>query len=170
MDRFPALLQGKDTLRDNAERLKFAKMAIARKRFAFSARLFDEAFESDPMIAKNLMAGHRYRAARVAALASSGQGDDDPRPDDAAKAKLREQALGWLKADLSVWTTNAKLGGPGDKEIVAKILDRWKKDAAFAGVRDEKELAKLPEADRKEWQALWADVLALLKRVEKPIS
>jgi hypothetical protein len=34
----------------------------------------------------------------------------------------------------------------------------------LADVRDEPELAKLREAERKEWRAFWADVAALLER------
>ena len=56
------------------------------------------------------------------------------------------------------------------KETVAKILAHWKQDPDLVGIRDTQELAKLPEAERKEWQALWTDVDALLKRVDKPTS
>ena len=59
---------------------------------------------------------------------------------------------------------------PGNKELVAKALNHWKKDPDLAGVRDDEELAKLPEAEREAWKTLWADVAALLKRVEKPTS
>ena len=38
-------------------------------------------------------------------------------------------------------------------------LREWQQDADFAGVRGEA-LAKLPEAERKAWQQLWADVEA----------
>jgi hypothetical protein len=53
---------------------------------------------------------------------------------------------------------------PGNKELVAKTLTHWKQDTDLAGIRDEQELAKLPEDERKAWQSLWADVDALLKR------
>ena len=34
------------------------------------------------------------------------------------------------------------------------------------GIRDAEALAKLPEAERKAWQSLWADVDALLKQAK----
>jgi hypothetical protein len=34
----------------------------------------------------------------------------------------------------------------------------------MAGVRDEKSLAQLPEAERVAWQQLWDDVETLLKK------
>jgi hypothetical protein len=55
---------------------------------------------------------------------------------------------------------------PGNKELVAKTLNHWKNDTDLAGVRDEKELARLPEDERKVWQALWAEVDSLLHRAE----
>ena len=47
---------------------------------------------------------HCYNAARAAALAAAGQGQDEPPLDEAAKAKLRRQALDWLKAELTAWS------------------------------------------------------------------
>ncbi len=40
----------------------------------------------------------------------------------------------------------------------------WKEDNDLAGVRDADALSKLPEAERKSWQALWTDVDRLLER------
>ena len=92
----------------------------------------------------------------------------EPPLDEAAKAKLRAQALAWLKAELSAWKRVSMIVEPGNKELVAKTLAHWKQDADLAGIRDEPELAKLPEAERQEWQALWADVDGLLKRTQGP--
>ena len=39
-------------------------------------------------------------------------------------------------------------------------MTRW----GLAGLPDAEALASLPEAERKEWQALWADVEALIAR------
>jgi tetratricopeptide (TPR) repeat protein len=41
-------------------------------------------------------------------------------------------------------------------------LSGWQTEPALAGVRDEAALAKLPAAEREQWQGLWADVAALL--------
>jgi hypothetical protein len=55
---------------------------------------------------------------------------------------------------------------PGNKKLVAKTLAHWKQETDLAGIRDEEALAKLSEPERREWQALWAEVEALLKRVQ----
>ncbi len=50
----------------------------------------------------------------------------------------------------------------GAREVV-KTLEHWLRDTDLAGVRAPKELAKLPEQERKEWRAFWAEVRALLE-------
>ena len=54
--------------------------------------------------------------------------------------------------------------GPGNKEEVAKTLTHWKTDADLAGIRDENELAKLPEDERAAFQKFWKDVDELLAK------
>ncbi len=89
---------------DNAERVAIADVAYAVKQFAVAARLWAEALETDPKLGDDRQGLHRYGAARAAALAAAGQGKDESPLDDAAKVKLRGQALDWLKAELSAWT------------------------------------------------------------------
>jgi hypothetical protein len=43
-------------------------------------------------------------------------------------------------------------------------MRHWLKDDDFAGVRGAKSLARLPKADRKEWQKLWEEVETLRQR------
>ncbi len=166
VDRLPAVLKGDESPRDAAERLAFARMAYDTKHHATAARLWAEALEADPRLGDDRQAGHRYDAACAASRAASGQGVDAANLDKEAKASLRAQALGWLKADFSAWERVAMIVEPGNKERVAKTLAHWKVDADLASVRDEKNLAKLPEAERKEWEKLWADVDAQLNRAQ----
>jgi eukaryotic-like serine/threonine-protein kinase len=165
LDARLAAVAGGGTPKDNAERLALAGRAHAMRRFALAARLWAEALAADPKLADDRQAQHRYHAACAAALAGSGQGKDDPKPDDAAKAKLRKQALDWLKAELSAWKRVSMIVEPGNKELVAKTLTHWKQDADLAGIRDAKELAKLPDEERAALKQLWGDVEALLTKV-----
>jgi hypothetical protein len=95
----------------------------------------------------------RYAAARAAALAAAGQGKDQPPQGDAAKGKLRWQALDWLKAELGDWS---KVQPP--RVFIARNLWRWQQDSALAGIRDKAALAKLPAEQRKAFARFWADV------------
>jgi hypothetical protein len=94
---------------------------------------------------------------------AAGKGNDDPKSDDAARAKLRRQAVDWLKADLAILVESDP---PQAKAFIAKPLNHWQEDADLACIRDEKELAKQPKAERMEWNKLWAEVDSLLKRVQ----
>ncbi|MDB5352869.1 MAG: serine/threonine protein kinase [Planctomycetota bacterium] len=166
--RLPALLRGDDSPKDNAERLSLGQLCQDMKRFAASARFRGDALTDDPKLADDRKAQHSYDAACSAALAGTGQGKDDPKPDDAARAKLRQQARDWLRDELSAWEKVAMTDGPGNKPLVVKALEHWKTDADLAGVRDAQALAKLPEDERKAWRVLWASVDSLLAKVVKP--
>jgi hypothetical protein len=152
------------TLLNNGECLKLANRAYEKTLHAAAARLFAEALANDPKLADNRQAQHAYNAACAAALSGCGHGKDDPRPDDAAKAKLRGQALDWLKAELAAWAKVVDEGSAEMKAKVAPALQHWKADADLVGIRDEKELAKLPEAERAAFQQLWLDVDQLLAK------
>ncbi len=138
-------------------------MAYDTTRYAAAARLFAEALEDDPKLAADRRTQHPYNAACCAALAAAGKGEDDPKPDDAARSDLRRQALDWLKAELAAWSRVRESGDPRTGAAVAPTLRHWQQDADLAGVRDEAALAALPEEERAEWQALWAEVGRLLE-------
>jgi serine/threonine-protein kinase len=139
-------------------------LAYRTKRFGPSARLYAESLRGDPKLAEDTNAENRYNAARAAALAGCRQGKDDPPPDDAARAKLRAQALGWLRDELAARSKLLDGGQPAARAPVRRALEHWQADADLAGLRDEAELAKLPEGERRAWRALWEDVGTLLKK------
>jgi tetratricopeptide (TPR) repeat protein len=163
-DRLPAVLKGTDKPADNAERLAFALMAYDAKRHAAAARLWGEALAADPKLVDDRQAGHAYNAACAAALAAAGRGEDDPKPDDAARAGLRRRALGWLRGELAAWSKALDGDAPKARAAVAQTLLHWRRDPDLAGIRDAGALAALPEAEREECQALWAEADRLLRR------
>ncbi len=166
--RLPDVISGKDKPATLAECLDFAQLCYDRKFYAASARLWAEAFAKDPKVVADRARQHRYNAACAAALAGCGQGKDEPPPDDVAKSALRKQALEWLKAEHAEWAKFLETGPPQAHPFVAQTLRHWKADTDLAGIRDELELAKLPESERQGWQALWAEVAELLKKAETP--
>jgi serine/threonine protein kinase/Tfp pilus assembly protein PilF len=163
--KLPAILKGEVTPRDSAERLALVDVCYKTGRYATSARFWDEAFAETPALADDMVKQNRYSAACSASLAASGRGKDEPMPDDPAKTRLREQALGWLRLDLAAWGKVLDGGNePARKQAVAQQLAHWKEDADLAGIRDEEPLAKLPEAEREAFRTLWADVDRLLAK------
>jgi eukaryotic-like serine/threonine-protein kinase len=165
-ERLPAILKGEDHPKDVAERLVLAQMCYDTKRHSAAARFWAEALEADPNLADDRRASHRYNAACAAALAASGETKDVPAPDAAAQAKLRRQSLLWLKAEQAAWGKLLESGPAQARIAVARFMNHWKEDKDLAGIRQAEALAKLPEAEQKEWQALWAEVEALLKRAQ----
>jgi eukaryotic-like serine/threonine-protein kinase len=160
--RLLALSKGEDRPKKNDERLDVVQMCSDTKRFAAAARFWAEAMKADPKLGEDRQAYHRYNAACAAALAAAGKDVDDPSPNDVAKANLRGQALTWLKAELAAWAKFLDADGARAQPVVIQMLQHWKVDTDLAGVRDA--LSKLPESERKPWQALWADVDALLNK------
>jgi tetratricopeptide (TPR) repeat protein len=125
---------------------------------------FRKALEIEPDDADAAPSGVRYNAACAAALAGVGKGEDASSLDEKERARLRAQALDWLRADLTAWDKRRQDDSKGRLEI-QQTLQHWLADPDLAGLRDADALAKLPEAEREPWRKLWADVDALLTKV-----
>jgi hypothetical protein len=100
-------------------------------------------------------------------MAATGQGEDEPKPDEAERARLRGRALGWLEAEIAAWTKYLEGAPPQARPAVARVLGHWKEDADLASARDPEALAMLPAPEREKWQALWANVDKLLEKAIK---
>jgi len=134
---------------------------------ATAVRFYTEAFTAEPKLAADLPAGHRYRAAQSAALGGCGQGQDGAGLDAAERARLRRQALEWLRADLASWTKELETGSPQARQAVASRMQKWLSEPSLVPVRDKPGLAELPAEERSLWQAFWADVTAARTRARQ---
>ena len=141
-------------------------MAYNRKHFVVATELWAEALESEPGLANDLRAAHRYNAACAAALAAAGQGEDAAQLDDRERTRLQKQALDWLRADLTLRTKQLESGPPADRAAAQQALRHWQKDPDLAGLRDQEALAQLPPEERAACERLWADVAALVKKAQ----
>jgi tetratricopeptide (TPR) repeat protein/serine/threonine protein kinase len=164
--KLPAFLKGEFQPGDNPERLGLAGVCHAKGFHHAAVGLYGAVFSADPKLANWLPAQPRYNAACSAALAAAGQGEDAAKLDDAAKAKLRGQALNWLTADLAALTRLFDSGPPQARSFIVQTLNHWQKDADLAGIRDAAGLAKLSADERKAWSQLWSNAAALLQRAE----
>jgi tetratricopeptide (TPR) repeat protein len=165
----PAFLAGQRAPSGPGEQLELAWLCRhpAKRLYAASARFFADAFAAQAGWPDDLRAGHRYHAACSAALAGCGRGDDRPGPDDEERARLRRQALAWLRADLAAWAALAQKGRPQPRQEVKRVLTRWRQDPALGGLRDKGVLVKRPEAERQACRELWAEVDAALRRADE---
>jgi tetratricopeptide (TPR) repeat protein len=167
--RLPKILRGESQPTNPPERVELAALCQQpyKQLYAAAARFYRDALAAEPKLAADPRLPHRYNAACAAALAGCGQGRDADRLDAAERARWREQARAWLRADLTAW---AKLidDGTAPSALVQQQMRHWQTDADLAGVREKDALAKLPEAERQQWQQLWADVDTLLVRAAAP--
>jgi tetratricopeptide (TPR) repeat protein len=166
--RLPEFVSGAAAPKDNAERIELAQMSGVKKLYRASAGFAAAAFVDDPKLADDLGSGFRYSAACSAAQAASGQGEDAAGLDDRERARLRTQAVDWLRADLVLRAKRLETGTSGDRAAVQQALRHWQEDSDLACVRDAAALAGLPTDDRNSFTKLWADVAELLKKAETP--
>jgi Flp pilus assembly protein TadD len=167
--RLPDVLAGKDKPKDPAEAIAFAQICTQpfQKRYADAARFYADAFAADPKLADNLKPWHRYNAACYAALAGCGKGTDAAKQDDQDRARLRGQALTWLRADLVLLRRRAGSGEAPLRQDAAAKLSHWLIDSDLVGLRPGSEQVPMPAEERAAWDALWADVRAALALAQK---
>jgi serine/threonine-protein kinase len=167
--------------REDDERLALVEICQSKGLYRSAARLMTDAFAADPQSAddstrecreraarqsepsdrsKALKQDYRYLAARCAALAGSGIGDDAADIGDAERTSWRDRARQWLLADLKAWNTT-----PDDPRGVAQqMLTLWQADPDLAQVREPDAIKKLTPDEREEWNALWTDVRRALRK------
>jgi tetratricopeptide (TPR) repeat protein/tRNA A-37 threonylcarbamoyl transferase component Bud32 len=193
-----ALAQGQAQAAGPTELLQLAQFCRRYQRPYTATRLYTAAFAAQPTLAQDLTKGQRYQAACAAALSAQGQAildQDDNKLTATDKAKLRQQALDWLRADLKLLTRTVadyqaagkeanqppasplekltgqtQKPGPADLLRVCDRLHRCQTDPDLASVREDKELAKLPEPEQKDWRQLWDEVRGLDKQARACFS
>jgi superkiller protein 3 len=161
LDRqLPAFLHGKAKPASSAERIELAQLCQIKRLYRAAARFYEEAFAERP----GLLPAHRYNAACAAALAGCAQGADRGELDETGRAPWRNQALAWLRAELTHWI--AQLDTPQAKpSLVQDTLRQWQRNSDLAGVRDAA-LDKLPDMEQVAWRQLWADVACALRKAQ----
>ena len=163
--RLPAVVHGKDRPAA-ADCHDLAELCLVQKHYATAARLYAEALAARSQLTEDLRAGHRFNAARAAALAGSGHGDDAAGLGEPERAELRKQARDWLRLDLAAWAKKEDTGTAADRIQAQKTLAPWRDDPDLAGLRDPDSLQELPLAEGQDCQALWQELAALLRRAQ----
>jgi tetratricopeptide (TPR) repeat protein len=161
--KLPDVLRG-DAVPTNANTyLGLAEMCRYKKRYRDAARFWADAFRLEPTLVQEYGPHYRYKAARDAALAAAGKGH--PAADESDRARLRQQALTWLRGELAAWRNAAEKASNASAAQFA--LSAWKDDSGLASVRDARAQALLAPKERADWRRLWADVDELLARLKR---
>jgi serine/threonine-protein kinase len=167
LPNLPAFLDGKYRPQENSERLALLGVCQFTNRTCAAARLYADAFASDPHLAEDPRAGHRFNAACVAAMAGSGLGLDGARLDAADRTRWRRQAREWLQSDLALWSKILDSGSSADRALVRKTLAQWQAKPDLAALRESSTSDTLSTAERNECLALWHAVDNLRTRARE---
>src|SRR5262249_48739706 len=101
--RLTAILAEDDHPKDATEQLVLADMCQRyKKRYATAPRLYTDGLAANPPLSADQQAVLRYNAACAAALVAAGQGEDAVKLDAQERARLRQQALTWLRDVLKI--------------------------------------------------------------------
>jgi serine/threonine protein kinase/tetratricopeptide (TPR) repeat protein len=160
--RLLEVLAGTSAPKDNRERLDLVTVCQFSNRNATGCRLYADAFAVDARLADDFKNRHRYRAVRFAILAGTGRGIDVGTLTDADRARLRQQGLDWLRAELASCRACLDSGPVADRPLAQARLQHCQANDNLRAVRDADALAKLPEVERQAWRTWWAAVAAVL--------
>ena len=155
LKNLPAFLEGKYQPQDNDERLALLGICQFKNRTRALVRLYCEAFSDAPQLMEDIGAAHRYNAARAAALAGCGRGEDAAGVGAAERKRLRDLSRQWLRADLAHYKKLLDANHSKHCEAVRRELLRWQGSPDLSFLREQKELEKLPVDERENWTALW---------------
>jgi eukaryotic-like serine/threonine-protein kinase len=101
------------------------------------------------------------QVAEQAGQAARGEDEAFPPAAEAARARLRQQALALLQDELATQAQHLSSGSPTDRAAARQVLEALRGLPALAGVQNAA-LAHLPEPERQTWQAFWREVDGLL--------
>jgi serine/threonine-protein kinase len=107
------------------------------------------------------VAARQARGERLAWLRAAG-GAFPPAAED-ARARLRQQSLALLRAEVAAQARRLSGGGPAEAAAAREVLEALRGLPVLAGVRAPAALADLPEAERRAWQEFWEEVEGLLR-------
>src|SRR5205085_1807105 len=99
------------------ECIELAKLCVLKRLHGAAARFYADAFAPQPKLAENPRLAHRYNAACSAALAGCGKGQDADSLNDRERARLRQQALNSLRAELMAWRQLLEKGPVNDRSL-----------------------------------------------------
>ena len=162
----PAFLEGTYRPADHWERLAFVGATVFDGLTCASARLYADAFAAEPSLADDPVRARRYYAACMAASAGCGRGKDASNLNDEERARLRDQARQWLRAEVAAW--GKKLDSDrAAKASVENALKRWRTDPDLAGLREPDFLERLPVAESRACREMWKEIDAQIERARR---
>jgi tRNA A-37 threonylcarbamoyl transferase component Bud32 len=95
---------------------------------------------------------------------AAAEGDESfPPAAETARARLRQQALALLRAEVAMQAKQLSSASPAEAAAARQILESLGDFPALARVHDAATMANLSESERQMWLALWEEVERLLR-------
>jgi hypothetical protein len=155
-EKFPAVLRGEIKPADRDDLWNLASYcATFERRFALATKLIAEGIETDPSLLDDWMKVAHF--AGWAVQAGAGRGVDGSTLPLIVRERYRRRALEWLRETIR---RSERHGTAGLGFYLGTVRD-------FAPVRDPKELAKLPDAERAAWEKFWVEVAPVVKKRQR---
>ena len=82
---------------------------------------------------------------------------------EAARARLRQQALASLRAEVAMQAQRLSSGSPAEAATARQVLEVLRGLPVLTRVHNPATMANLPEPERQMWQAFWQEVEGLLR-------
>jgi hypothetical protein len=120
----------------------------------------------DEVAAQEAQAERELWLRQVAGWAAQTTGEGGkalPPAAEDARARLRQQALALLRAEVATQAQRLSSASPAEVTAAREVLRGLRDFPALAGVVNPAALADLPEPERQMWQAFWQEVEGLLR-------
>jgi serine/threonine protein kinase len=116
----------------------------------------------DDLAARQAQAERELWLRQVAERAGEG-GEAFPPAAEAIRARLRQDALALLRAEVATQAKKLSSGSPAEAATARQVLEALGGFPALARVHNPAALANLPEPERQMWEGLWQEVEGLLR-------
>jgi tetratricopeptide (TPR) repeat protein len=145
--------------------LELRKDALAYHTLTLAHTARRELWEAaDALRKSDKLLNEPFRPACGAVLAAGYPAKGEHGLSERERARLRAQALAWLRTNLSAWNGWLAETAHAVRAKEMEPLQRWRTEPALASVRDTAALARLPQAEARQWRQLWDAVEALLTK------
>ena len=102
----------------------------------------------------------------AATLVGCGRGAIAAGQSEAERARWRQRAREWLRAEVTLWSSVLDRGPPADRLLVAQKLAHLWADPQLDGLLDHEALDRLPPAERQESRTLRNAIDVLIRRAQ----
>jgi hypothetical protein len=153
----PEILSSRLRPSSRQEGIDFGFVCWHRRHVLRAARLFHEWLDAPGDGARIL---DHVNAGCLAVLAAASRGEDAAPLGEAERVAWRKRGIDRFRAVLRWWARDIEARGAEARRWIREM----KRHGDIGGVRGEAALAKLPEAERAAWLALWKKAEELLVR------